>query len=342
MAAPAGSSVAPAAESAVGGARQEPEPQGRGRSTQQQLWVLRFNRTERLVHWVQAITFLLLLSTGLIISIASLEAIVGHRAFLREVHLIAAFFFVFGPALVALAGNFRSIREDEREVDGWTRDDIHWLARPKVEPDALTPPAGRYNAGQKANAIFTVYSVVAFGVTGLILWQNRRFPFSVVSQANTVHTYLAYLAFAVFLGHLYLAVVHPATRQAFHGIVFGTVKRSWAERHHPQWATPAASESPLKTGIVVRSIIVLLIGLEGALLLSRFGLEWLGANVTDPVTKLIYQYSGLPGALQHTSTGVRAFDLAALIWAGFAFAAAFAVAKSSRFVAEPRHVPAND
>jgi formate dehydrogenase subunit gamma len=304
--------------------------------------VLRFNRTERLVHWVQATTFLLLLSTGLIISITSLETLVGHRAFLREVHLIGAFFFVFGPALVAVAGNFRSIRQDEREVDGWTREDIHWLARPKVEPDALTPPAGRYNAGQKANAIFTVYSVAAFGVTGLILWQNRRFPFSVVSQANTVHNYLAYLALAVFVGHLYLSVVHPATRQAFHGIIFGTVKRSWAEKHHPNWSLPVSGESPVQASNVVRSAFVLVLGLGGALLLSRFGLQWLGANVTDPVTKLIYQFSGLPGTLQNASTGVRAFDLAALIWAGFAFAAAFTVANGSHLLAEPKRPLAHD
>lgn len=302
-------------------------------------WVLRFNRTERLVHWVQAITFLLLLSTGLIISVASLETVVGHRAFLREVHLIAAFFFVFGPALVALAGNFRSIRQDEREVDGWTRDDIRWLARPKVEPDALTPPAGRYNAGQKANAIFTVYSVVAFGVTGLIMWQNRRFPFSIVSQANTIHTDLAYLALIVFLGHLYLSVVHPATRRAFHGIVFGTVNRAWAERHHPRWEYPAALEAPMKIGRVVRSLIVLALGLEGALLLTRFGLEWLGANVTDPVTKLIYQFSSLPGTVQQSSTGVRSIDLAALIWAGFVCLAAVAVARSHLLLPQPIRAP---
>jgi formate dehydrogenase subunit gamma len=305
-----------------------------------QPWVLRFNRTERLVHWVQASTFLILLATGLIIGISSLEVIVGHRAFLREVHLIAAFFFVFGPALVALAGNARSIRQDEREVDNWTREDIQWLARPKVEPDALTPPAGRYNAGQKAIAIFTVYSVVAFGVTGLILWQNRRFPFSVVSQANTVHTYLAYLALAVFLGHLYLSVLHPATRQAFHGIIFGTVRRTWAERHHPKWDYPAGAEAPLRSSSVVRSAMVLVLGLEGTLLLTRFALQWLGANVTDPVTKLIYQYSGVPGTLQHTSTGVRAFDLAALVWGGFAFAAALVAANSSRLLAEPNRLQA--
>ncbi len=83
--------------------------------------VMRFDRTARVVHWVQALTFLSLLCTGLLISVAALQELVGHRALLREIHLIMAFFFVFGPALVALSGNLSSIRSDKKEVEEWTQ-----------------------------------------------------------------------------------------------------------------------------------------------------------------------------------------------------------------------------
>jgi formate dehydrogenase subunit gamma len=300
--------------------------------------VLRFNRTERWVHTTQGVTFLVLLGTGLAISISALETMLGHRALLREIHLIAAFFFVFGPAMVALAGDRRSLRDDMKAVENWSSDDIRWLAHPSTLPDARTPPPGRYNAGQKLNAVFTVYSTLAFAVTGLILWQNRRFPFQLVSQANTVHTWLAYIALAVFLGHLYLSIVHPATRAALGGIIFGTVDRAWAQHHHPAWQVPATGESPLTLSNAVKGLGLLVVGLEAALLATRFGFELLGANVTDPVTKMIYRFSGLPGTLQNPATGVHSFDLGALFWLGLAIALWYGVLRNRALL--PRTLPA--
>lgn len=277
--------------------------------------VVRFDRTERLVHWVHAATFLTLLGSGLILGTNSLEALVGRRALLHEIHLVAAFFFVFGPAAVALAGNRGAIGQDTHDIDRWSGDDFHWLSHPDFQPDRWSHPQGRFNAGQKLNAIFTVYAIFAFALTGLIMWQNRRFPFTVVEQANTIHTALAYLALLVFLGHLYLAVIHPATRQALHGMVFGTVRRSWARSHHPLGSL-RPPPAPLSVGALVRSGLITLGTLEAALLLIRTLFEWLGANPTDPVTQLYYAWSAAPGTLRQHHTGHHAFDLAALLWAG--------------------------
>jgi formate dehydrogenase subunit gamma len=279
-------------------------------------WVLRFTRTERAAHWLQAATFLTLLATGLIIGTSSLEGLVGHRALLREIHLWSAFFFVFGPTLIALAGNRASVAETVHEVDEWTADDAAWLAHPTLEPDRYDPPAGRFNAGQKLNAIFTAYSTVAFALTGLIIWQNRRFPFDVVSQANTIHTTLAYVALVVFLGHIYLAALHPSTRQALHGMLFGTVDRSWAVRHHARWQISGITEASITLRSALQAALFLVLGSAATLLLVRFGLEWLGANTTDPVTSAIYDVTNIPGTSGSAATGRHVFDLGALIWGG--------------------------
>jgi formate dehydrogenase subunit gamma len=277
--------------------------------------VLRFTRTERAAHWVQAVTFLTLMATGLAISLVQIEALIGHRSLLREVHLAAAFFFVFGPTLVSLAGNRVAVAADVRDVDEWSADDARWLLHPQLEPTDGTPPSGKFNAGQKLNAIFTLYATFAFGLTGLILWQNRRFPIAVVAQANTIHTYLAYLALLVFFGHLYLAAIHPATRHALHGMVSGSVNRDWAARHHPRW--PAGlSEPPLDPRSLLRPAVLLVLGLEVALLMVRTLFEVLGANDTDAVTGLIYTLSSLPATISHHVTGAGALDVAALLWAG--------------------------
>ncbi|MGH2449042.1 MAG: formate dehydrogenase subunit gamma, partial [Chloroflexota bacterium] len=257
--------------------------------------VVRFTRTERLVHWTQAVTFLILLATGLFIGINQLAVLIGHRALLREIHLATAFFFVFGPSIVALAGNRRIMGHNFRLVDRWNEDDVRWMAHPSVDPQPGSPPAGKFNSGQKANAVFTAYATVAFAVTGLILWQNRRFPFDIVSQANTIHTYLAYLALVVFLGHFYLAAIHPATRIALGSMFHGSVPGRWAEHHHPNWRYPAGRESAFNWRNELYSLVLLLLGLETALLLVRALFVAIGANVTDQVTSAIYYFGSLPG-----------------------------------------------
>ena len=49
-------------------------------------------------------------------------------------------------------------------------------------------------------------------------------------------------------GHLYLALLHPATSAAMSGITNGSVDREWARRHHRKWveaeeASGAAEEA---------------------------------------------------------------------------------------------------
>jgi cytochrome b subunit of formate dehydrogenase len=39
----------------------------------------------------------------------------------------------------------------------------------------------------------------------------------------------------VLLGHLYLALINPSTRESFRAITRGRVRRSWAARHHDAW-----------------------------------------------------------------------------------------------------------
>jgi formate dehydrogenase subunit gamma len=280
-----------------------------------QSWVLRFTRTERLAHWVQAAAFLTLMGTGLILGLNTLATLVGNRALVREIHLWSAFLLVFGPSLISLAGNRLAVSRTVRQIDEWTPGDLRWLLRPSVDPHTDTPPQGRFNAGQKLNALFTAYSTVAFAGTGLILWQNRRFPFDVVSQAHTIHTTLTYLALAVFLGHLYLAALHPATRQSLHGMVFGTVRRTWADRHHPLWHYADGQEATLRRATLGWSFLLLTAASASALFLVRWGLEWLGANTTDEVTVTIYRLSSLPGTLAHPATGAHSFDPGALAWA---------------------------
>ena len=36
-------------------------------------------------------------------------------------------------------------------------------------------------------------------------------------------------------GHLYFALIHPATRHALRGMTTGDVREDWARKHHAKW-----------------------------------------------------------------------------------------------------------
>jgi formate dehydrogenase subunit gamma len=276
--------------------------------------VLRFTRTERATHWIQATSFLILLFTGFALMLPQLESTIGHRALMREIHLMSAFFFFFGPAIVALSADRRSVSEDVHAVDNWDRDDLRWLL-PLQVLGIRTPPQGRFNAGQKLNAIFVVWSTITFTVTGLVIWQNRRFPSDLVDQSNTIHQALAYFALFAFLGHLYLATAYPKTRHAFRAITQGWVRSDWAEIHHSKWIQQLAPRVPAPPHDARRAAIQIVLGSFSCLFACRVFFFVIGANITDKVTERLYAITAWPGAASiQPQTGVRILDWIGLLY----------------------------
>ncbi len=279
--------------------------------------IVRFDRTERAVHWTQATSFLVLIISGFALSLPIVESILGHRALLREIHLSAAFFFFFGPAIIALSGDRRSIALDIEAIDTWDADDLRWLIPwPLLRLFGVPVPAqGRFNAGQKLNALFVVWSTLTFTVTGLIMWQNRRFPLHVVSQANVIHSALAYFALLAFIGHLYLATIYTATRPALRAITQGWVRVDWARHHHAKWLSGQTSAPPPPAFDGLRTAIQIVLGACTALFAVRFLFFAIGANVTDKVTSWLYAVTAWPGVAGiHPQTALRQADWPAMVY----------------------------
>ncbi len=189
----------------------------------------RFSRTERSLHWVHAAAFVVLLVSGLCLYLPSLAELVGRRPLLKTIHVYTALAWIAALLVVIAFGDRRSVRQTIREIDVWDRDDRDWLRRRRT-------PQGRLNAGQKLNAIVTAAFAVLFTVTGFLLWygeRNTRFRFA---DTILIHDWLMYVAFFLFLGHLYLTLIHPTTRHSLNGITRGWVDEQWALEHHRKWA----------------------------------------------------------------------------------------------------------
>jgi formate dehydrogenase subunit gamma len=190
-------------------------------------YVRRFSPVERLLHWVNAAGFFFLLATGLILYLPSLSILVARRQLIQSLHFWAGVGWLAALAAVVLLGG-RRLLATARELDTFDRDDLRWL-RGRGAPQA------RFNAGQKINAVLTAAFAVLFGVSGFLLWfgeQNTRYRF-----ASTVilHDGLMYVSLVLVVGHLYLTLIHPATRHALRGMTLGNVNAEWAARHHAKW-----------------------------------------------------------------------------------------------------------
>jgi formate dehydrogenase subunit gamma len=190
-------------------------------------YVPRFSRMERLLHWVNALGFFFLLATGLILYLPRLSMLVSRRQTIQAFHFWAGVGWLAALAAVVVLGG-RRLLATARELEQFDRDDLRWLR-------GIKAPQGRFNAGQKINAVLTAAFTVLFGVSGLLLWfgeQDTRLRF-----ASTVilHDGLMYVSLALLVGHLYLALIHPATRHALRGMTLGDVRVEWAARHHAKW-----------------------------------------------------------------------------------------------------------
>jgi len=208
--------------------------------------VVRFERPTRIVHWVLAAPFLLLLLTGLTNFVPGLKAteFAGERLF-GWAHVLLGFATVAAVLVVVLPQlSSRAARADLRAITRIGLRDYLWL-----QHSALTlagaasrpPPVGKFNAGQKANALLSLGATGALLGTGLILGVNyvskRVFAADFVESVFPWHTWTALLFIPPLVGHLYLALINPSTRESFRAITRGRVRRSWAAQHHGAWLT---------------------------------------------------------------------------------------------------------
>jgi formate dehydrogenase subunit gamma len=181
---------------------------------------------------VVAASVLAMIATGLALGVNIL-----HDA-VFPVHVGSVFALAAGLVAVAAAGNRRALRATARELRSLDRDDRRWLAwapRAALRRGGDPPPIGRFNAGQKANAMLVTLLLLTVTGSGLYLWAKVHGLVANSNIAGAVHNLSAIAIIALVSGHLYMAVLNPGTRRALGGIVTGRVDARWAAEHHPAW-----------------------------------------------------------------------------------------------------------
>jgi formate dehydrogenase subunit gamma len=212
--------------------------------------VRRFDSTERWLHWGFAVPFMVAMATGLMMYFSGAEKLIGNRELVRVTHRFAGLATIIIPLIVLVAGDRRALRLDLRAIDVWSADDRLWLrtwAWRRLGGRDNLPPQGRFNAGQKFNAVLTGAAVACLAVTGILIFPGIHPPFFLVGNGRSVHN-LAWILFApVLAGHIYLAALYGPTRPGLRGMVDGLVPRAWLRQHHPlapELEEPDPAEKP--------------------------------------------------------------------------------------------------
>ena len=196
--------------------------------TRDAVYVKRFSRTERAVHWIHASAFFILLGTGLVLYVPRLSAAIARRPLIKDIHIYTALAWIVLLAVVVVLGDRRGLRRTLRDLDRFDDDDRLWLRLKRR-------PQGRFNAGQKLHAALVASFASLFAVSGVLLWLGERDTRFRWASTILLHDGLMYVSLILLMGHLYLALIYPATRHALRGITVGSVRRDWALEHHRKW-----------------------------------------------------------------------------------------------------------
>ena len=184
------------------------------------------------MHWATALLFFVLIVTGACLYVPQLVGLVGRRNLITQIHLYAGLALPL-PLIGCLSGSWgRALRDDIRRLNRWSGDDRRWFSAVLHRQPFGHLRRGKFNAGQKLFAAFTLGVMGVMLMTGCVMRWFYLWPLSWRSGATFVHDLVAYLLVVGVLAHVGLALTHP---QALRSMFTGRVTRAWAKRHAGAW-----------------------------------------------------------------------------------------------------------
>lgn len=201
-----------------------------------------------LLHWFNAATWILEVSTGLALITsrlfrvtpawyASLVAgVFGSRAQLLRFHVALGVLWIVVLLPFAIFGYRNYLRAEI--LNFFERDDRRWLViRAKLILGRTTeplPPQDAYNAGQKAFALVVWTMVPLVALSGLVM-AFQLISAAAVGWAVVVHWLAVGMVVAGLFVHVYMGAVFPEEKPAFFSMITGNVNELFAYRHHFKW-----------------------------------------------------------------------------------------------------------
>jgi formate dehydrogenase subunit gamma len=194
--------------------------------------IVRYTPNERSNHWITAITFVLLASSGLAMfhpAMSWLYFVLGGGQWTRILHPFIGVVMFLSFLILMLRFWHHNYLD---------RNDVQWM---KQMDDVLNnredrlPEIGRYNAGQKLLFFTMVVCLFLLLASGIVIWRRYfsfYFPIGVIRLASVVHAAAAFVLIVGIIVHIYAALW---VKGSIGAMTRGTVTYGWARKHHPRW-----------------------------------------------------------------------------------------------------------
>ncbi len=196
----------------------------------------RFTPFERAAHWTNAIAFVALAVSGIVMAFGKffLLPIVGGTLFgwltyaLKTTHNFVGP--LFAVSLVIVVVTF--IKDNIANAA-----DFVWLSKAGGMLSEHEVPSHRFNAGEKGmfwwGILFPGLVVVGSGLVLDFLVPGFGQTRGEMQIAHMVHAVAACLMMAMLIGHIYMGTI--GTRGALKAMKTGWVDEAWAKEHHQLW-----------------------------------------------------------------------------------------------------------
>ena len=192
----------------------------------------RYDDAERIIHWIVAITFVLLALSGLALfhpSTFFLSSVLGGGTWTRILHpFIGLVMFVA----------FSSLAVRVWRANILDRKDKQWLKQADdviANREERLPEVGKYNAGQKLVFWVQAACLILLLLSGIVIWRPYfapAFSIPVIRIAAVLHAFTAFVLILTIIIHIYAGIWVKGSIRA---MTRGYVTRAWARKHHPAW-----------------------------------------------------------------------------------------------------------
>jgi formate dehydrogenase gamma subunit len=209
----------------------------------------------RVLHWWNALSWVVLATTGVALLSAAGFAVAGAHfprwvaglagggAALLRLHVWwgLAWAATIVPLFLLWKHGPRGVLEEIR----FGRDDLRWLV---VKPLAMAglraqplPPQDKYNAGQKLFAIFVLAATTTIIATGVVMTFHVGPP-ALVQAAMAAHGLSIALVLVGLAVHVTMAAVVADERPALRSMITGRIDAEHARQHSPKWFARVAPD----------------------------------------------------------------------------------------------------
>ena len=196
----------------------------------------RFTPLERAAHWTNAIAFVVLAVSGIVMAFGKffLLPVLGSTLFgwltyaLKNAHNFAGPLFAVSLVIVII-----TFVKDNLP----SKEDITWLLRAGGMFGGAEVPSHRFNAGEKgifwAGVFLLGLVVVGSGLVLDMVIPGLAYLRGDMQIAHMIHAAASMLMMAMFLGHIYMGTI--GMKGAYSAMRTGYVDEGWAKEHHALW-----------------------------------------------------------------------------------------------------------